>query len=299
MLAHNDERTIGDSLGRIRPYVREALVLDLGSTDRSRPIALEYGARLYGGTFADDLGSLRNALLGRATSEWILCLDADEMLSEPQVEKTAAVLRSVAADVWGVRMRVRGGRDTALPGDGQVRLFRNRNQIVFQFRIGELLDGTIAGLGGRVIDSDIELVRVGAPEAAACYRSARTRLKLLHLDLAEHPEHPSVLFCLAEHHFRSGDFFHAECYWNDCLEHSSPPQHHYRAAALGLIESHLRKGDPWRAAETAEYVLKQLPDDAPFRAAVGRLVPSAGKAEEQLPRPGLPVGRQVLRGGMG
>jgi glycosyltransferase involved in cell wall biosynthesis len=129
MLAHNDERMIGDSLGRIRPYVREVLVLDLGSTDRSQAIALEYGARLYGGHFADDLASLRNALLSRATSDWILCLDADELLDEPQVQKIETLLRSVPADVYGVRVQLRDGRqsNSARLGQGEVRLFRNRN----------------------------------------------------------------------------------------------------------------------------------------------------------------------------
>ncbi len=156
MLSHNDERTIGESLGRIRPFVREVLVLDLGSTDRSRPIALEYGARLYGGVFADDFGSLRNALLSRATSDWILCLDADELVSEPQVDRIAALLPSLSADLWGVRIQVRDAQQLGAAGplDEDVRLFRNRGEIIFQFRSGEDLGCGISRLGGRIAGSD-------------------------------------------------------------------------------------------------------------------------------------------------
>ena len=279
MLSHNDERTIGESLGRIRPFVREVLVLDLGSTDRSRPIALEYGARLYGGVFADDFGSLRNALLSRATSDWILCLDADELVSEPQVDRIAALLPSLSADLWGVRIQVRDAQQLGAAGplDEDVRLFRNRGEIIFQFRSGEDLGCGISRLGGRIAGSDIEIVRTSVQgRSSACYRCQRTKLRLLHLDLAEHREEASVLFSLGKHHFRNGDFFHAECYLNDSLQRSRPEEDHYRIAALALIQSHVRKGDPWRAAEVAEYVLKQVPDDSLFHAAVRRLIPSPG-----------------------
>jgi len=255
------------------------LVLDLGSTDRSRAIALEYGARLYGGAFADDLGSLRDAFLSRTTSEWILCLDADELLDEPQVERIGAFLPSLPADVWGVRIRVRDGQrpGSARLGGHEVRLFRNRSEIVFQLRSAEGMDCSISRLGGRVMDSEIEIVCASVPDRSpACYRCRHTRLKLLHLDLADRRDDASVLFALGKHHFRHGDFFHAECFLNDCLQRSRPGEAHYRAAALALIESHLGKEEPCRAAEVAEYVLKQVPDDGPFRAAVRQLVPSEG-----------------------
>ena len=161
MLAHNSERTIGDALGRVRPYVREAIVLDLGSVDRSREVAMEYQARLYGGQFLDDLGSLRNALMSRATSDWILLLDADEVLPDRHVQKLLELLEALPADVLGVRFAVHDvhGAGDGCGADFETRLVRNRSEISYDRRGCGGLERSIAHIGGRLVDSDIELAR--------------------------------------------------------------------------------------------------------------------------------------------
>lgn len=280
MLCHNDEKTIGDSLGRVRPYVREVIVLDLGSTDRSTKIAAEYGARVYCGQLSDDFGSLRNAMLARATSDWVLAVDADEVLGERELLKIMALTTSMPGDVSGVRVRVRDpeGQVDDDSNGAEVRLFRNHHEIVYSFRACEQVETSILRFGGRILASDIVLTRAGVrTRAPACYRCPQTRLELLHRDHAEHPDHPTVLFNLGQARFGEGDFFHAECYLNDCLQRSKPNDFHYRAAACLLIDSHLRKGDPYRATEVAQYVLKQAPDDAELHSAVARLANSIGE----------------------
>jgi glycosyltransferase involved in cell wall biosynthesis len=281
MLCQNNERTIADALGRIRPFVREAIVLDLGSHDRSRQIALEYGARLYGGQLSDDLGSLRNAMIRRATSDWILVLDADELMHEAQLQKLLALLNSVSADVAGVRVRADDGRRQGGPdvADGAVRLFRNRNDIAFSYRGCEQVDRSILRAGGRIVETDIQITRPdGAPGCQAGYRSDQTLLRLLHADLADRPPDPSVLLNLGNTHFRLGNFFHAECYLNDWLQQSNAADTHYRTAALRLIACHVNKGDPYRAREVAEHVLRQMPNDPSLAADIARLIGAGGGA---------------------
>ncbi len=85
-----------------------------------------------------------------------------------------------------------------------------------------------------------------------------------------------MLFNLGKVHFRMGNFFHAECYLNDFLQRSNPFDTRYRTAALWLIESHIKKGDPYRAHAVAEYALKQIPDDPAFASNVSALVASIG-----------------------
>jgi len=279
MLCHNNENTIGDSLGRIRPFVDEVVVLDLGSNDRSRQVAGEYDARVYQGQLADDIGSLRNATIRRATSDWILVLDADELLDERETEKILGLLKSIPDDVLGVRFHVRPPESpgTSDSCDREVRLFRNRNEINFDFRACEQVDQSVARIGGRILETDVHVRWSDRDGSLPCYRSSQTLLRLLHLDLADRPDDARVLFNLGKLHFRLGNFFNAECYLNDCLQRSKPDNIHYRTAAVRLIHSHIKKGDPFRAREVGEFVQKQIPDDQEFTSRISALLASMGE----------------------
>jgi glycosyltransferase involved in cell wall biosynthesis len=280
MLCENNENTIGDSLGRIRPFVDEVVVLDLESNDRSTQIALEYDARVYQGQFADDIASLRNATIRRATSDWILVLDADELIDEQQTQKILGLVKSIPDEVLGVQVHMRASEasDASVLSDSEVRLFRNRNGVLFTFRACERVDDSIARLGGRILQADLEIRRTGLCDAPVpSYRSSHSLLRLLHLDLADNPDDASVLFNLGRVHFRTGNFFNAECYLNDCLQRSKPDDAHYRTAALWLIEAHIRKGDPYRAREVGDFVQKQIPDDSGFHSNISRLIASIGE----------------------
>ena len=52
---------------------------------------------------------------------------------------------------------------------------------------------------------------------------------------------------------------------------------HFRTAALWLIESHINKGDPYRAGEVGSFVQKQIPDDPQLQSSVSALLESIGE----------------------
>ncbi len=56
----------------------EIVVVDTGSTDRTREIAREFGARVFDFVWVNDLASARNAALARATGDYAFWLEADE-----------------------------------------------------------------------------------------------------------------------------------------------------------------------------------------------------------------------------
>jgi glycosyltransferase involved in cell wall biosynthesis len=59
----------------------EIVVLDSGSTDRTREIALQYGASWYERPF-DGYGPQKRHAVVRARYDWILAVDADEVLDD-------------------------------------------------------------------------------------------------------------------------------------------------------------------------------------------------------------------------
>ena len=55
--------------------------MDTGSTDRTKDIATVYGAQVFDFNWRDDFAAARNFSIAKASGEWILIMDADEVIS--------------------------------------------------------------------------------------------------------------------------------------------------------------------------------------------------------------------------
>jgi len=81
MIVKNEEENIGKALHSIKPAVDEMIVVDTGSTDRTKKIARAFGAKVYEFQWTNDFSAARNFSLSKASCHWILVLDADEVIS--------------------------------------------------------------------------------------------------------------------------------------------------------------------------------------------------------------------------
>jgi glycosyltransferase involved in cell wall biosynthesis len=80
VVACNEEANIGRCLQSAAGLAHEIIVVDSGSTDRTREIAESFGAKV---SHQDWLGhgAQKSVALGRCTQPWVLVLDCDEELS--------------------------------------------------------------------------------------------------------------------------------------------------------------------------------------------------------------------------
>ena len=88
----NEERNLGRALNSLNGIVDEVLVLDSGSTDRTRDIALLHGAKFLDIEW-EGYASTKNRGNEMASFEHILSLDADEELS-PELQQSILKLKS-------------------------------------------------------------------------------------------------------------------------------------------------------------------------------------------------------------
>lgn len=249
----NHERLLADCLGRLRPFLDEVVAVDIGSDDQSKAVALEYDARVYRDEWQGHFGHARNLAIVRATSDWILSLDPWDQIDDPPARGITQMLTGLDADVLGVNLRVSSGDIF----EWQTRIFRNRNEVLFELRAGENVRRSITQLGGRIVDFDIE-VRRAIPANAA---ELEEHLRLSHSDLVEWRGDPDVLLSLGRTHFLSGDYFHSECYLHDFLAAAGGSHPGRKFGWLLLILSHQRKDDLHRAMEAAERAKQEFPDD--------------------------------------
>jgi glycosyltransferase involved in cell wall biosynthesis len=80
LIARNEARCLARCLDSAAPFVDEMLVVDTGSTDDTREIALACGARVAEIAWRNDFSAARNFSLAQTGAEWRLVLDADEWI---------------------------------------------------------------------------------------------------------------------------------------------------------------------------------------------------------------------------
>ncbi|MBR4632465.1 MAG: glycosyltransferase family 2 protein [Elusimicrobia bacterium] len=86
MIAKNEEKNIAKSLESVKDLVSEIIIVDSGSTDNTNKIAQSYRAKIFKRQF-DNFSAQKNYALSLALNEWVLHLDADEVLSQELKEE--------------------------------------------------------------------------------------------------------------------------------------------------------------------------------------------------------------------
>ncbi len=135
MIVRNEEQFLEGCLESIKDVVDEIVIVDTGSTDRSREIAARYGARVFDFPWQGDFAAARNESLGRCRGQWILYIDADERLRPARKEEVRRILSDTKTAVYTVRFHPIGGY-TAYK---EYRIFRNDPRIRFRNTIHETI----------------------------------------------------------------------------------------------------------------------------------------------------------------
>ncbi|MCS6852419.1 MAG: glycosyltransferase [Gemmataceae bacterium] len=199
MIVRNEEASLPACLGGAADLVDEIVIVDTGSTDRTREIAARFGARVIDFAWIDDFAAARNAGLDQATGEWIWWLDADDRLDDANRAKLRQLFAQLPDDNSAYLMKVLsasgpvGGSRMVFD---QIRLFRNHPAIRWQNRIHEVVRPSIVRLGGRIHPTDIVIEHTGYEDAATHQRKLQRNLDLLLRQLADQPDDPHTLFLI-------------------------------------------------------------------------------------------------------
>lgn len=241
VVTRNQERVIADCLARVQPFVREIVVVDLDSCDRTPAIAQEYGARVFQLPWSDCYSAARNFALRRATSEWILRLDPVERVDETAIQALAMQLADPGPVAgFSVHCLAASGDN----GEIDIRVFRNHSEIQYEGRALERVTSSLRRLGGAVVETGVTIRRT-LPENGEGFDV----LKLIHQDVADRPDDPEGLFRLGAAHAKFGNYFHAECYLQNFLSRVDAQHPDYVFCMQQLINIYRKIDDPLRAQE--------------------------------------------------
>jgi len=102
MIVKDEEGTLGRVLEDASTFCDEMVVVDTGSTDTTREIAAAHGAVVSSFAWEDDFSAARNAAFERCTGDWIVWLDADDVVPPASQGAFRAVKEELSDGIDGV-----------------------------------------------------------------------------------------------------------------------------------------------------------------------------------------------------
>ncbi|MBW4564415.1 MAG: glycosyltransferase [Mojavia pulchra JT2-VF2] len=144
MIVKNEAATLPKCLNSVENVVDEIVVLDTGSSDRTVEIAKAYGAKVHRFQWCNDFSAARNEALKYVTGNWILVLDADEILTPEIVPQMRSVIQSEEYLLINL-VRYEVGAEQS-PYSLVSRLFRNRPDIRFSRPYHALVDDSVSAI---------------------------------------------------------------------------------------------------------------------------------------------------------
>jgi glycosyltransferase involved in cell wall biosynthesis len=95
----NEEKNLPYALRSVRPWADEIIVVDMHSEDRTVEIAQEFGAKVFLHERVGYADPARAYAVSNATAEWILMLDADEVVPAPLSRHLKRIADDDRADI--------------------------------------------------------------------------------------------------------------------------------------------------------------------------------------------------------
>jgi hypothetical protein len=208
MIVKDEEAMLPRALAAIAEYVDELIVVDTGSTDRTVEIAESFGATVLHHEWDGDFAAARNVGLDAATSDWLMYLDADEVL----VDGDGPRLRELLGHTWreGIFLtetnHVGDLEDGAAVQHNALRLFRNRAEYRFEGRVHEQFAHKLPALPERIAYTQVRIEHFGYLGAVRDAKEKSHRnLELLERQIAEGVDTPFLHFNLGSERAAAGD----------------------------------------------------------------------------------------------
>ncbi len=141
VIVKNEEVHLPTLMETARIYADEIVIVDTGSTDKTKEIARKYTDKIFDFGWVDDFSKARNFGLEKCTSDFIIWLDADDMIPK----ETAEMLNDLKSKPieWDVLylpyVYARNAEGQITLSQVRERIFRNNKGLAFEFPIHECL----------------------------------------------------------------------------------------------------------------------------------------------------------------
>lgn len=99
MIVKNEHNTLARCLECVKDIVDEIIIVDTGSTDDTKEIAKKYTDKIFDFKWCYDFSKARNFSFSKATKDYIMWLDADDVILEQDREKLKILKKILTPDI--------------------------------------------------------------------------------------------------------------------------------------------------------------------------------------------------------
>lgn len=108
MIVKNEEDVLGRCLTGVYKLFDEIIIIDTGSTDKTKEIAHQFTKKVYDFVWVDDFSAARNYSFSKATGDYIMWLDADDVITEENFQKLMQLKTTLngAVDIYMLKYAI-------------------------------------------------------------------------------------------------------------------------------------------------------------------------------------------------
>ncbi len=283
IIAKDEEKNIKRCLDSIKNFDCEIIIVDTGSSDRTKEIAYEYTSKVYDFQWINDFSAARNFSISKASYDWILVLDCDEWVQESASEEFMELAHKYPTYIG----RLKRKNLTYLDSEKQmyvdmVERFFNRRNYHYEGTIHEQVT-PLKSCELIVFDLPLTVLHsgyVGTKEELEDKRIRNTTL--LKQALEKNPDDPYLYFQLGQEYFCLDDYKTAADYYAKVLTYDLPPTLEYlrmTVQAYGNCLLHLNRIDE---ALQFEHIYENFSDTPDFVFLMGRIYYLSGQPIKAL-----------------
>ena len=292
IIAKNEEKNIERCLACLKLYGFEVIVVDTGSTDRTKEIALQYTKKVYDFPWCDDFAAARNFALSKAEKPYIMVLDCDEFLEKPEVGEIEKLYQELLChtDEAGricIRNTFRQNNEKQENCEWVSRIFPKDN-FYYEGRIHEQIvanDGKEYG----TYQSSVVVEHIGydlTEEERKNKTNRNITLLMQELELLEREQNeqqlPYILYQLGKSYYMAGEYANACEYFSRGLSYDLNPKLEY---VIDMVETYGYALLNSNQAETAlffENIYEEFGNSADFQFLMGLIYMNNARFEEAV-----------------
>lgn len=267
MIVRNEEVNIGACLQSVKGLMDEIIVVDTGSTDRTKEIAAQYGAVVYDFPWIDDFSAARNKSLEMATGDWIFWLDADHRVDIDNYLRLKKLFKKLKQEKIVYEMMELSPRTPSEPPDFLYypRLFLNDPNLRWRYRIHEQILPSFNELEYQRQRVNITIHHVGYTDSILKAHKLERNIRILEMEQQENlgniPALKHILFHLSRSYRGAGRLEEALSCIHQVLEITTSEDPYFLLLYPELISiyTHLERWE--EALQTCEKGMALSPQD--------------------------------------
>jgi len=261
MIVKNESALLGRCLQSVKEAADEIVVVDTGSSDSTVEIARSFGAKVVEIQWQNDFAQARNVSLRQATCQWILWLDADDVVPQESICDLKELKKRSPECVFAMLIRNQRPCNTGTEFM-QARMFPNRADIYFERSIHEQMMPSALRLGMKLQNTSVVIEHHGYADPVILKQKAARNVKMLLKEYESLGNDPVMLLEIADSFFLMEDYESALIWYNTLLgvpkcKETVPA--FVSQAYCGLGNIHLKKEEFQKAAELFSDALKLTP----------------------------------------